>query len=142
MIYGGTIKKGFSTLLNKAVNVSTCYEAAGAFAYGKLHAVSGAGEIGRTPSDVMVRSLKYTYKLYVQLMRCRMTLSNMLAREQVLVAECIQRTLCPLRSKLWDSAFQDPRQIQLNLLPRCVNAPKQQKPSRFVWRRTFDHGIS
>src|SRR3954468_17727552 len=53
MIYGGTIKKGFSKLLNRDVNISTCYEAAGAFTYGKLKAASGAGEIGRTPSDVM-----------------------------------------------------------------------------------------
>lgn len=53
MIYGGTIKKGFSKLLNKDINISTCYEAAGAFTYGKLHAASGAGEKGRTPSDVM-----------------------------------------------------------------------------------------
>jgi len=53
MIYGGTIKKGFSKLLNKEVNISTCYEAAGAFNYNRLHAVTGAGEKGRTPSDVM-----------------------------------------------------------------------------------------
>ena len=58
MIYGGSIKKGFSKLLNKDINVSTCYEAAGAFTYGKLHAASGAGEKGRTPSDVMVSALK------------------------------------------------------------------------------------
>src|SRR3978361_141761 len=61
MIYGGSIKKGFSKLLNNHVAVSTCYEAQGAFAYGKLHAASGAGEKGRTPSDVMVsnHSLQY-----------------------------------------------------------------------------------
>ena len=53
MIYGGTIKKGFSKLLDKHVNISACYEAAGAFTYGKLHAASGAGEKGRTPADVM-----------------------------------------------------------------------------------------
>jgi dihydroxy-acid dehydratase len=58
MIYGGTIKKGFSKLLNKDVNISTCYEAAGAFTYGKLHAAQGAGDKGRTPSDVMVSILK------------------------------------------------------------------------------------
>ena len=51
MIYGGTIKKGFSKLLNKDVNISTCYEAAGAFNYGTLKAAIGAGE--KTPSDVM-----------------------------------------------------------------------------------------
>jgi len=53
MIYGGTIKKGFSKLLNKDVNISTCYEASGAFTYGRLKAAEGAGEPGRTPSDVM-----------------------------------------------------------------------------------------
>ncbi|KAM3073666.1 hypothetical protein ACMFMG_004449 [Clarireedia jacksonii] len=49
MIYGGTIKKGFSKLLNKDVNVSTCYEASGAYIYNKLRAASGDA----TPSDVM-----------------------------------------------------------------------------------------
>jgi dihydroxy-acid dehydratase len=63
MIYGGTIKKGFSKLLNKDVNISTCYEAAGAFTYGKLHAASGAGEKGRTPSDVMVSTFKFSAEL-------------------------------------------------------------------------------
>jgi len=53
MVYGGTIKKGFSKLLDKHVNISTCYEAAGAFNYNRLHAASGSGEPGRTPSDVM-----------------------------------------------------------------------------------------
>jgi dihydroxy-acid dehydratase len=49
MIYGGTIKKGYSKLLNKDINISTCYEAAGAFTYGKLHAASG----NVSPGDIM-----------------------------------------------------------------------------------------
>ncbi|KAH8812035.1 dihydroxy-acid dehydratase-like protein [Xylogone sp. PMI_703] len=49
MIYGGTIKKGFSKLLNKDVNISTCYEAAGAYVYGKLKAAVD----GASASDVM-----------------------------------------------------------------------------------------
>ncbi|RAL63563.1 hypothetical protein DID88_003607 [Monilinia fructigena] len=49
MIYGGSIKKGYSKLMKKEINISSCYEASGAFAYDKLHAaVEGA-----TPSDVM-----------------------------------------------------------------------------------------
>ncbi|KOS20930.1 putative dihydroxy-acid dehydratase [Escovopsis weberi] len=36
MIYGGTIRKGHSALLGRPVNISTCYEAAGALAYGRL----------------------------------------------------------------------------------------------------------
>ncbi|KAI1349824.1 dihydroxy-acid dehydratase [Xylaria sp. FL0043] len=53
MIYGGTIRKGYSGLLERDVNVSTCYEAAGAFSYGTLQAKTNAGAPGRTPSDVM-----------------------------------------------------------------------------------------
>ncbi|KAI1098882.1 dihydroxy-acid dehydratase [Jackrogersella minutella] len=53
MIYGGTILKGHSKLLERDVNVSTCYEALGAFAYDKLHAKTNPGTEGRTPSDVM-----------------------------------------------------------------------------------------
>lgn len=52
MIYGGSIKKGYSKLLGKEINVSTCYEAAGAFAYGTLKAAPGTGE-GKTADDVM-----------------------------------------------------------------------------------------
>lgn len=36
MIYGGTIRKGHSTLLDREINISTCYEAAGAYAYDRL----------------------------------------------------------------------------------------------------------
>ncbi|KAH6670328.1 dihydroxy-acid dehydratase [Plectosphaerella plurivora] len=53
MIYGGTINKGYSELLEKEINISTCYEAAGAFTYGRLHAKCNPGEPGRTPSDVL-----------------------------------------------------------------------------------------
>ncbi|KAG9250742.1 dihydroxy-acid/6-phosphogluconate dehydratase [Emericellopsis atlantica] len=53
MIYGGTIRKGQSSLLEKEINISTCYEASGAYAYDKLHAKTDAGKEGRTPSDVM-----------------------------------------------------------------------------------------
>ncbi|KAI1339383.1 dihydroxy-acid dehydratase [Xylariaceae sp. FL0016] len=53
MIYGGTIRKGYSTLMERDINVSTCYEASGAFTYGRLHATTNPGTEGRTPSDVM-----------------------------------------------------------------------------------------
>ena len=35
------------------MNVSTCYEAAGAFAYGTLKAKTDSGAEGRMPGDVM-----------------------------------------------------------------------------------------
>lgn len=51
MIYGGTIRKGHSKLLDKAVNISTCYEASGAFAYNRLHPSPACPSA--TPSDIM-----------------------------------------------------------------------------------------
>ncbi|KAG7039064.1 dihydroxy-acid dehydratase [Colletotrichum scovillei] len=53
MIYGGTIMKGHSDLLEKPINISTCYEARGAFTYDRLHAKTNPGTEGRTPSDVL-----------------------------------------------------------------------------------------
>ncbi|KAK0752798.1 dihydroxy-acid/6-phosphogluconate dehydratase [Schizothecium vesticola] len=51
MIYGGTIRKGHSKLLDKDVNISTCYEASGAFAYNRLHPSPSCPSA--TPSDIM-----------------------------------------------------------------------------------------
>ncbi|XP_044718924.1 dehydratase family domain-containing protein [Hirsutella rhossiliensis] len=55
MVYGGTIRKGHSALLGRDVNISTCYEAAGAFAYGRLQAAAGPAEHGpaTTGADVL-----------------------------------------------------------------------------------------
>ncbi|TWU70858.1 hypothetical protein ED733_000816 [Metarhizium rileyi] len=53
MIYGGTIRKGHSGLLERNVNISTCYEASGAYAYGRLQAKTDAGTPGRQSTDVM-----------------------------------------------------------------------------------------
>ena len=65
MIYGGTILKGHSALLGKPINISTCYEAAGALNYGRLHAAPGCKitstdaatgtttAVDPTPSDVL-----------------------------------------------------------------------------------------
>ncbi|KAK4039391.1 dihydroxy-acid and 6-phosphogluconate dehydratase [Parachaetomium inaequale] len=54
MIYGGTIRKGHSTLLDKEINISTCYEAAGAYTYNRLQAkCKKASGADATPSDVM-----------------------------------------------------------------------------------------
>lgn len=53
MVYGGTIRKGRSTLLEKDINIVTCYEAQGAFEYGRLHAKTNPGAPGRTSIDVL-----------------------------------------------------------------------------------------
>lgn len=53
MIYGGTIRKGYSSLLEKTVNVNSCYEAAGALTYGRLKACSNPGGPGRSDVDVL-----------------------------------------------------------------------------------------
>ncbi|RMD40159.1 hypothetical protein DV735_g4970, partial [Chaetothyriales sp. CBS 134920] len=55
MIYGGTINKGWSETLRKHVNVSTCFEAFGAYAYDTLkqsaEAVKAVGE--KSKDDIM-----------------------------------------------------------------------------------------
>ncbi|KAK4651008.1 hypothetical protein QC762_0115940 [Podospora pseudocomata] len=38
MIYGGTMRRGHSQLLDKPINISTCYEAVGSYRYGVLKA--------------------------------------------------------------------------------------------------------
>ncbi|KAL7809406.1 dihydroxy-acid/6-phosphogluconate dehydratase [Trichoderma aethiopicum] len=50
MIYGGTIRKGHSTLLERQINISSCYEASGAYHYGSLKAKS---DPAASSSDVM-----------------------------------------------------------------------------------------
>ncbi|KAI9673575.1 MAG: hypothetical protein M1817_002211 [Caeruleum heppii] len=50
MIYGGTIQPGYSKLLRKPINISTCYEAHGAYSYNNLQAVD---DPSKTASDVM-----------------------------------------------------------------------------------------
>lgn len=53
MIYGGTIKKGYSNLLESHINFSNCYEAKGALMYGRLEAKTDPGCPGRTSLDVL-----------------------------------------------------------------------------------------
>jgi dihydroxy-acid dehydratase len=50
MIYGGTIQPGYSKLLRKPINISTCYEAHGAYLYNSLKAVDDSS---KTADDVM-----------------------------------------------------------------------------------------
>ena len=54
MIYGGTIRKGYSRLLDEKINIVTCYEAAGAHNYGRLHSKCKSGPGAQaTPDDVL-----------------------------------------------------------------------------------------
>ncbi|KAK2068062.1 hypothetical protein P8C59_002733 [Phyllachora maydis] len=56
MVYGGSIRKGYSRLLDKHINVSTCYEAYGAYKYGKLEAAPAcklANGAAPTPDDIL-----------------------------------------------------------------------------------------
>lgn len=53
MIYGGTIQIGYSNLLRRPINISTCYEAAGAYAYGTLAQPDDGGDRTKTGSEIM-----------------------------------------------------------------------------------------
>ena len=51
MIYGGTIKPGYSKLLRKPINISTCYEAHGAYLYNNLAGPEGTSH---SKDDIML----------------------------------------------------------------------------------------
>lgn len=46
MVYGGSIKPGYSKTLRKPINISTCYESHGAYIYGKLEEMGKEKEGG------------------------------------------------------------------------------------------------
>ncbi|KAL1384248.1 dihydroxy-acid dehydratase-like protein [Phyllosticta capitalensis] len=50
VVYGGTIKPGYSKLLRKTINISTCYEAHGAMIYNSLRAEH---DPSLRPEDIM-----------------------------------------------------------------------------------------
>jgi dihydroxy-acid dehydratase len=53
MIYGGTIQIGYSNLLRKPVNISTCFEAAGAYAYDTLRQPDDGGDTSKSKDEIM-----------------------------------------------------------------------------------------
>jgi dihydroxy-acid dehydratase len=53
MIYGGASRPGYSKLLRKPINISTCYEAAGAYAYDALTQPDDGGDRSKTKDEIM-----------------------------------------------------------------------------------------
>ncbi|KAJ5740463.1 dihydroxy-acid dehydratase [Penicillium malachiteum] len=53
MIYGGTINIGYSECLRKPINVSTCFEASGAYAYNTLKQPDDGGDTSKTKDEIM-----------------------------------------------------------------------------------------
>ncbi|PYH95033.1 dihydroxy-acid and 6-phosphogluconate dehydratase [Aspergillus ellipticus CBS 707.79] len=53
MIYGGSIQIGYSDLLRKRINVSTCFEAAGAYAYDTLRQPDDGGDTSKNKDEIM-----------------------------------------------------------------------------------------
>ncbi|KAL1963715.1 hypothetical protein VTN77DRAFT_7919 [Rasamsonia byssochlamydoides] len=53
MIYGGTIQVGYSNLLRKPINISTCFEAAGAYAYNTLRQPDDGGDTSKTKDEII-----------------------------------------------------------------------------------------
>ena len=54
MIYGGTTAVGYSNLLRKPINISTCYEAHGAYLYDTLvQPSSDGGDVSKTKDEIM-----------------------------------------------------------------------------------------
>ena len=53
MIYGGSIAVGYSKLLRKPINISTCYEASGAYVYNTLLQPNDGGDTSKTKDEIM-----------------------------------------------------------------------------------------
>lgn len=53
MIYGGAIAVGYSQLLRKPINISTCYEASGAYVYNTLLQPKDGGDTSKTKDEIM-----------------------------------------------------------------------------------------
>lgn len=53
MIYGGTIQIGYSEFLRKPINISTCFEAAGAYTYDTLRQPDDGGDTSKTKDEIM-----------------------------------------------------------------------------------------
>ncbi|KAJ5278955.1 dihydroxy-acid dehydratase [Penicillium angulare] len=53
MIYGGTINIGYSECLRKPINVSSCFEAAGAYAYDTLSQPDDGGDTSKNKDEIM-----------------------------------------------------------------------------------------
>ena len=53
MIYGGSIAVGYSNLLRKPINISTCYEAHGAYIYNTLKQPEDGGDQTKTKDQIM-----------------------------------------------------------------------------------------
>ena len=53
MIYGGTIDKGYSKLLRKPINIVTCYEAFGAYAFDTLKQPEDGGDTSKTKEEII-----------------------------------------------------------------------------------------
>ena len=53
MIYGGAIAVGYSNLLRKPINISTCYEAHGAYLYNSLEQPADGGDKTKTKDEIM-----------------------------------------------------------------------------------------
>jgi dihydroxy-acid dehydratase len=53
MIYGGSIAPGYSKLLRRPINISTCYEVHGAYSYKSLFQPDDGGDTSATPDEIM-----------------------------------------------------------------------------------------
>jgi dihydroxy-acid dehydratase len=53
MIYGGTIAPAYSKLLRKPINISTCYEAHGAYIYDSLKQPDDGGDTSKTKDEIL-----------------------------------------------------------------------------------------
>lgn len=115
MIYGGSIKPGYSTLLRRPINISTCYEAFGSYVYNTL---KNSDNPSQTKDDILSDIEKNA---------CPGVLTNVMRLKELglteqapgLVVECILPIHCQRQSKPWDSPYLAHRVLRPKSLQRC-----------------------
>lgn len=53
LIYGGSNRPGYSKLLRRTVNITTCYEAKGAYVYNTLKQPDDGGDCSKSPEEIL-----------------------------------------------------------------------------------------
>jgi dihydroxy-acid dehydratase len=120
MIYGGTIKPGYSKLLRKPINISTCYEAFGSYVY---DALKNPDDPSQTKDEILTDIEKNACPGKLRKMRAKdLVITN--SQDLVLVLACIQRTHWQRLSKLWAYRFLAPQVLRPQSLLRCENAQR------------------
>ena len=139
MIYGGSIKPGYSETLKKPINISTAYEKFGAYVYKTLE----SAEKGKYTPDEIMEDIERNACPGAGACGGMYTANTMSTSiEGMYVWREDERKVELMNMQLWASPFLTlpPRPQRAPL--RCANAQKLLLPSASAWSRTLHRANS